>query len=43
MYLAGYPGEVGSGGLPQSVLKSPRRGGDSEIEKIAPILLFHVL
>lgn len=33
MYLAGYPGEVGSGGLPQCMLTGPRSGGDSEIRK----------
>lgn len=30
MYLTGYPGEVGWGGLPHYMLTGPRRGGDSE-------------
>lgn len=33
IYLAGYPGEVGLGGLPQCMLTGPRRGSDSEIRK----------
>jgi len=33
MYLDGYSGEAGSGGLPHCTLMGPRRGSDSEIRK----------
>lgn len=33
IYLTGYAGEMGLGGLPQYMLMGPRRGGVSEIRK----------